>query len=161
LHPVSGQAPAQSPQNSGRPQLVGKLKENQINSDEARLTAIIAKHPEDVGALSGMGWVRSQQGNFLAAISFLEQALSKRPNDRAIAAALDLDRFRFYMSEARLSLASDDPATAEKRYRSALQIRPDSREALAGLKAAQLRAMHAEASKVVSTAHHNSTELAP
>jgi tetratricopeptide (TPR) repeat protein len=125
----------------------------QINDDETRLTAILAKHPEDVGALAGMAWVRSQQGNFPAAISFLEHARSERPNDGPIAAALELDRFRFYMSEARLSLASDDPATAEKRYRSALQIRPDSREAAAGLKAAQLRAMRGETSRVVSTAH--------
>jgi Flp pilus assembly protein TadD len=153
LHPLGGQVPAQSPQNADHPQLVRKLKDKRISSDETRLAAILAKHPEDAGALAGMAWVRSQQGNFPAAISFLEKALSERPNDRAIAAALELDRFRFYMNEAHLSLASDDPATAEKLYRSASQIRPGSQEALAGVKVAQLRTIHAEASKVVPATH--------
>lgn len=101
---------------------------------------ILATQPDNAGALAGMGWIRSQQGNFLAAISFLEQARLKRPNDHTLAVALDLDRFRFLMSEARYSLESNDLIAAEKRYRSALSIRPGNREASAGLNATLLRA---------------------
>ena len=100
---------------------------------------ILARNPGNAGALSGMAWIRSQQGNFSGAISFLEQAKLKRPMDHALSLALDLDRFRFFMSEARYSLASNDPAGAQKRYRAALSIRPNNREAAAGLRAAQIR----------------------
>ena len=101
---------------------------------------ILAREPGHAGALAGMGWIRSQQGNFLAAISFLEQARLKRPNDHTLAVALDLDRFRFLMSEARYSLSSNDLIAAEKRYLAALDIRPNNREASAGLNAARFRA---------------------
>ena len=96
---------------------------------------ILASEPENAGALAGMGWIRSQQGNFLAAISFLEPARRKRPNDHKLAMALDLDRFRFLLSEARYSLAHKDLIGAQKCYRTALEIRPTSHEASAGLKA--------------------------
>jgi hypothetical protein len=75
------------------------------------------------------------------AISFLEKARSNRPNDRRIAISVQWDRCPFFMSEPRLSLVSNDPATAEKRYRSALQIRPGNGDAAAGLQAAEVRAV--------------------
>ena len=100
---------------------------------------ILTRDPGNAGALSGMAWIRSQQGNFSGAISFLEQARLKRPMDHALSVALDLDRFRFFMSEARYSLASNDPGGAQKRFRAALNIRPNNREAAAGLRAAQIR----------------------
>ena len=75
---------------------------------------ILAREPGNAGALAGMGWIRSQQGNFPAAISFLEQARLKRPNDHTLAMALELDRFRFLMSEARYSLASNDLIAADR-----------------------------------------------
>jgi len=113
---------------------------NRLQLDEARLMGILAREAGNAGALAGMGWIRSQQGNFLAAISFLEQARLKRPNDHALAVALDLDRFRFLLSEARYSLASNDLTAAQKRYLAALDIRPNSREASAGLNATRFRA---------------------
>ena len=100
---------------------------------------ILAREPGNAGALAGMGWIRSQQGNFLGAISFLEQARLKRPNDHTLAVALDLDRFRFLISEAQYSLASNDPVAAQKRYLAAMDIRPNNREASAGLKATLTR----------------------
>jgi tetratricopeptide (TPR) repeat protein len=101
--------------------------------------AILAREPGNAGALAGMGWIRSQQGNFPGAISFLERARLKRPNDRALAVALDLDRFRFLIGEAQYSLASNDLTAAKKRYAEALAIRPNNREASAGLNATQIR----------------------
>jgi tetratricopeptide (TPR) repeat protein len=100
---------------------------------------ILAREPGNAGALAGMGWIRSRQGNFLAAISFLEQARLKRPNDHTLAVALDLDRFRFLISEARFALASNDLVAAQKRYLEALHISPNNREAYAGLNATRIR----------------------
>jgi tetratricopeptide (TPR) repeat protein len=116
------------------------LNVSRLQKDEARLMAILVKEPGNAGALAGMGWIRSQQGNFLGAISFLEQARLKRPGDHALAVAIELARFRFLMSEAQNSLASNDLPTAEKRYLSALEIRPHNREAFAGLHVTLLRA---------------------
>ena len=112
---------------------------NRLKLDEARLMGILAREPGNPGALAGMGWIRSQQGNFLAAISFLEQARLKRPNDRTLAVALDLDRFRFLIGEARYALASNDPIAAQKRYLEAMHISPNNREASAGLNATRIR----------------------
>jgi hypothetical protein len=112
---------------------------NRLRLDEARLLGILAREPGNAGALAGMAWIRSQQGNFLAAISFLEQARLKRPNDHALAVALDLDRFRFLISEARYSLASNDLVAAKKRYSEALKIRPNNHEASAGLNVTQIK----------------------
>ena len=130
----------------------GDLNDRRLKQLEKRLMAILDKSPNDPGALSGMGWVRSQQGNFLGAISFLEHAKLKRPNDRSLSGALELDRFRFFMSEARLSLVSGNPTSAEKLYLSALQIRPDSSEAYTRLQQARLTEGRSPPNRVVEVA---------
>jgi cellulose synthase operon protein C len=115
------------------------LKAIQVKSDEARLMAILAKEPSNAGALAGMGWIRSQQGNFLGAISFLEPARLQRPDDHALNLALQLAGFRFHMSEAQNALTSNDLTTAEKRYQSFVEIRPNNLVSSAGLRATRLR----------------------
>ena len=108
------------------------LNPEKIKQDEARLLGVLSDDPENAGALAGMGWVRSRQGNYLGAISYLEKARQKRPNDHALTVALDLARFRMTMKEARISLSAGDLKAAEKYYLLALQIRPHNSEALAG-----------------------------
>jgi hypothetical protein len=88
-----------------------------------------------------MGWVWSQQGNILAAISFIETARSNRPNDRRIAISLHWDRCAFFMSEARLSRVSNDPATAENAIDQRWKFVLGNRDAAAGLQAAEVRAV--------------------
>ncbi|HKO20988.1 MAG TPA: tetratricopeptide repeat protein, partial [Acidobacteriaceae bacterium] len=100
---------------------------------EARFKAILAKQPHDASALAGMGYVRLQQGNFTGAISYLEQAKRARPKDQAVVDALESARFQFILSEGDKALAAGDLATAEKRYRSALELRGDNADALTGL----------------------------
>ena len=109
------------------------LNAKRIDDAEKGFTAILAKEPSNPGALAGMGYVRMQQGNFLGAVSFLEQATQLVPNDKSFSAALDAARFSFILGEGRTALTANDLATAEKRYRAALALRPDSPEAMAGL----------------------------
>lgn len=104
-----------------------------IKQDEARLLALLAKDPEDAGALAGMGWVRSRQKNYTAAISYLERAKLKRPDDRNLNTALEEARFHVLLTEAQNSANSNEPETAQKFYAQALEIHPNSREALSGL----------------------------
>ena len=116
------------------------LNANHIEEAETRFKAILAADPNNAKALAGMGYVRMQQGNFLGAISFLEQAKQGDPEDKGVLAALDTARFWFIMGEGQSALNSNDLTTAEKRYRAALDLRPTNVEALEGLGGTLLKA---------------------
>ncbi len=116
------------------------LNGNRIPEAETRFKAILASNPNDPKALAGMGYVRMQQGNFLGAISFLERAKHGDSEDKGVIAALDTSRFWFIMGEGEAALNSNDLTTAEKLYRSALDLRPSSPEALEGLGGTLLKA---------------------
>jgi len=116
------------------------LNANHIAEAEGRFKAIVADDPSDSKGLAGMGYVRMQQGNFLGAISFLEQAKRGAPDDKGLNAALDTARFWFIMGEGQNALSINDLTTAEKRYRSALDLRPNNSEALEGLGGTLLKA---------------------
>ena len=109
------------------------LNANHIDDAEARFKALLASEPRNPTALAGMGYVRMQQGNFAGAIGFLEQAKQYNPNDKGLISALDTARFWFIMGEGQRALSDNDLTTAEKRYRAALDLRPNSTEALEGL----------------------------
>jgi tetratricopeptide (TPR) repeat protein len=109
------------------------LNANHIDDAETRFKAILADDPESARALAGMGYVRMQQGNFAGAIGFLEQAKQHSSTDKGLVAALDTARFWFIMGEGQTALNSNDLTTAEKRYRAALELRPESPEGLEGL----------------------------
>ena len=116
------------------------LNAKHIDDAETRFKAILAGDPENVKALAGMGYVRMEQGNFSGAISFLEQAKHDSSNDKGLDAALDTSRFWLIMGEGQGALNSNDLTAAEKQYRAALALRPDSPEALAGLGGTMLKA---------------------
>jgi tetratricopeptide (TPR) repeat protein len=118
----------------------GSLNAGHVDEAEERFKAILAADPNDTPAVAGMGYVRMQQGNFTGAVSYLEQARHDDPNDAALAAALDTARFWFIMGEGQLALEQNDLTTAEKRYRAALGLRPNSMEALEGLGGTLLKA---------------------
>ncbi len=109
------------------------LNTKHIDEAEAKFKAILASEPENPKALAGMGYVRMQQGNFSGAISFLEQAAHDNSTDKGLAAALDTSRFWFIMGEGQTALDANDLTGAEKQYRAALALRPNSPDALAGL----------------------------
>jgi tetratricopeptide (TPR) repeat protein len=109
------------------------LNANRVDEAESDFKAILASAPQNPAALAGMGYVRMQQGNFAGAIGFLEQARQFNPDDKGLASALDTARFWFIMGEGRRALNDNDFTTAEKRYRAALDLRPDSADALEGL----------------------------
>jgi cellulose synthase operon protein C len=109
------------------------LNAKRLDEAETRFKAILAGDPGNSKALAGIGYIRMQQGNFLGAISFLEQAKRNNSQDKALTAALNTARFRFEMGEGQQALGENDLATAEKRFRAALALRPGSPEALEGL----------------------------
>ncbi len=111
----------------------GALNARHIEQAEVLFKAILARQPNDAGALAGMGYIRMEQGNFLGAISFLEQAIQGDSDDKGLAEALETARFWFLMGEGQTALNENDLIQAEKQYRAALELRPSSADALDGL----------------------------
>ena len=109
------------------------LNTDHLGEAESLFQAILASDPKNSRAVAGMGYVRMQQGNFSGAVSYLDQAHRDDPTDAALAAALDTARFWFTINEGKLAFGQNDLATAEKRYRAAVALRPGSLEALSGL----------------------------
>ncbi len=109
------------------------LNAKHIDQAEALFKAVLDRDPANSRALAGMGYIRMQQGNFLGAISFLEQARQGNLNDKGLNEALGTARFWFLMGEGQAALNDNDLTMAEKQYRAALLLRPGSPEALTAL----------------------------
>jgi tetratricopeptide (TPR) repeat protein len=109
------------------------LNAKHLDQAEALFKAVLDKDPANPRALAGMGYIRMQQGNFLGAISFLEQARRGNMSDKELVEALETARFWFLMGEGQAALNDNDLTMAEKQYRAALLLRPNSPEALNGL----------------------------
>jgi tetratricopeptide (TPR) repeat protein len=121
------------------------LNAKHVPEAESRFQAILAQQPNNASALAGMGYVRMQQGNFIGAISFLEQSKQANPNDPTLTAALDTSRFWFLMGEGQAAVQSNDMTAAAKDYRTALGLRPDSPEALLALASTLQKAQQPQA----------------
>lgn len=130
-HPAGGAATQNS--SPAMAEAYRALDAKRLDDAAMKFIAILAKEPGNPRALAGMGYVRLQQANYLGAVSFLEQAKQALPNDKAVADALDTARFGFILGEGSNALNTNDLATAEKRYREALALRPDNPDALQGL----------------------------
>jgi tetratricopeptide (TPR) repeat protein len=90
-----------------------------------------------------MGSIRIRQRNFAGAISYLEEAQQMQPRNKVLTAALETARFRFYLDEGHHSLAANELTAAERRYLSALELRPDSYQAFLGLHSTLVKALRA------------------
>jgi tetratricopeptide (TPR) repeat protein len=121
------------------------LNAKRLDDAEIRFKSILAKDPQNPQALAGMGYVRMQQSNFGAAMSFLEQAKQNGARDAGLDKALESARFFSVMSEGSVALSENDLPTAEQKYREALELRPGSTDALEGLGGTLLKAQQPEA----------------
>lgn len=121
------------------------LNEKQLGDAEQRFKTILAKSPDDANALAGMGYIRMQQANFGGAISFLVQAKQDGSKDPGLDGALATSRFWYTMGEGAIASNEGNLPAAEKQYRAALQMRPQSTEALEGLGGTLLKAQQPEA----------------
>ncbi len=127
------------------------LNEKRLGDAEEKFKAILAQHPDDSNALAGMGYIRMQQANFGGAISFLVQAKQDGSKDPGLDTSLATSRFWYTMGEGAIALNQGDLPSSEKEYRAALQMRPQSIEALEGLGGTLLKAQQPEAAVPVFT----------
>jgi tetratricopeptide (TPR) repeat protein len=109
------------------------LNAHHLTEAESRFQAMLDKDEKDARAAAGMGFVRMQQNNFGAAISFLEQAEQNGFRDRSVSEGLATSRFWFTMGEASLAFDVNQLDAAAEKYKAALDMRPRSPEALNGL----------------------------
>jgi tetratricopeptide (TPR) repeat protein len=125
------------------------LNAHHVEDAEARFKAILAKNPQSLQALAGLGYVRMQQSNFGGAISYLEQAQQDGSKDPAVEKALLDSRFYFTMQSATAALNENDLVTAQQQFQAALHMRPHDPTALLGLGGTLLKAQQPEAAMPV------------
>ncbi len=137
------------------------LNSKHIEEAEGRFKAILANDPASPRALAGLGYIRMQQSNFGAAISFLDQAKQNGAKDAGLDTALATARFYSTMSEGATALNENDLTTAEQQYQAALVMRPNSPEALEGLGGTLLKAQQPEAAVQVYERYVKAKPSAP
>ena len=109
------------------------LNAHHLEEAQARFTAILSAEPSNGRVAAGIGFLRMQQNNFGAAISYLSQAEQNGYKDHAVQNALVTAHFWATMGEASLALEDNQFDVAAAKYRAALAIRPRAPEALNGL----------------------------
>jgi tetratricopeptide (TPR) repeat protein len=109
------------------------LNAHKLEEAQTRFTEILQQEPKNGRAAAGMGFLRMQQSNFGGAISYLTQAEQNGYKDRAVEQALVTSRFWYTMGEASQAFDENQLDVAQAKYRVALAMRPNSREALNGL----------------------------
>ncbi|MFC5864752.1 cellulose synthase subunit BcsC-related outer membrane protein [Acidicapsa dinghuensis] len=111
----------------------GALNAHHLQEAETRFQAMLDANEKDARAAAGMGFVRMQQNNFGAAISYLEQAEENGFRDSSIVNGLATSRFWYTMGQASAAFDANQSEVAEEKYKAALVMRPHSLEALNGL----------------------------
>ncbi len=109
------------------------LNAHKLTEAESRFQALLDKDAANGRAAAGMGFLRMQQQNFGAAISYLVQAEQNGFRDHTVVEGLATSRFWYTMGEASLSMDVNKLDVAAEKYRAALEMRPRSPEALQGL----------------------------
>jgi tetratricopeptide (TPR) repeat protein len=138
-----------------------ELNEKHIAEAEEHFKAILADHPDNPNALAGMGYIRMEQRLFGQAITFFLQARQDGSRDPALENALNTSRFWFTIGEGSLFLSQNDLPTAERNFRAALGMRPNSPEALEGLGGTLLKAQQPQAAIAVFYAYVKAKPDAP
>lgn len=109
------------------------LNAKRLDEAQRRFQAILDRDPKNPRAAAGMGFLRMQQNNFAAAISYLMQAEQNGFRDRSVTTALENARFYSVMNDATLALKNGQADIAIQQYRAALAMRPNNPDAMNGL----------------------------
>ncbi|HKF49706.1 MAG TPA: cellulose synthase subunit BcsC-related outer membrane protein [Terracidiphilus sp.] len=109
------------------------LNAHKLDEAEKGFMEILQKDPKNGRASAGMGFVRMQQQNFGAAVSYLTLAEQNDYKPRTVEDALETSRFWYTMGEASQAFDANQFDVAAEKYRAALAMRPRSADALNGL----------------------------
>ncbi len=109
------------------------LNAHRLDEAQSRFDALLRQNPHNGRVLAGMGFLRMQQRNFAAAISYLSQAEQNGYKVRSVENALAASRFWDVMGEATEAFNENRLDVAAARYKAALVMNARSPEALNGL----------------------------
>ncbi len=109
------------------------LNAHRLDEAQDRFNDLLREEPNNGRVEAGVGFLRMQQGNFGAAISYLTQAEQDGYKARVVENALATSRFWYTMSEASQAFDDNQLEVAAERYQEALAMRPRSPEAMNGM----------------------------
>ncbi len=109
------------------------LNAHRLDEAQTRFDALLRQHPNNGRVLAGMGFLRMQQRDFAAAISFLSRAEENGYKAKSVENALATSRFWDVMGEATEAFNQNQLDVAQARYKAALVMNARSPEALNGL----------------------------
>ncbi len=109
------------------------LNAHRLDEAQTRFNVLLRQQPNNGRVLAGIGFLRMQQRNFGAAISFLSQAEQNGYKTKSVEAALETSRFWDVMGEATQAFDENRLDEALSRYKAALVMNARSPEALNGL----------------------------
>ena len=118
---------------SGERAAFAALNAHRLDEAQSRFDALLRQQPNNGRVLAGIGFLRMQQRNFDAAISFLSQAEQNGYKVKAVEDALETSRFWDVMGEATQAFNDNRFDVASARYRAALVMNARSADALNGL----------------------------
>jgi tetratricopeptide (TPR) repeat protein len=106
------------------------LAANRVADADLLFQEIHAADSENARALAGLGFVRMNQKNFGAAISYFTQAEANGLHSDDAAKVLAMAQFRLAMQQGTEALHSNHPGQAEDRFKAALEMCSESPAAL-------------------------------
>lgn len=125
------------------------LNAHRFDEAQRRFAEILEREPKNGRAAAGLGYLRMQQKNFVAAIGYLTQAEQNGASSKQVAAALASARFWATMGEATQAVDAGQFDLAASKYRAALTQNPQSAEALNGLAGLLVKQQRYEAASEV------------
>jgi tetratricopeptide (TPR) repeat protein len=109
------------------------LNAHRLDEAQSRFEELLRQEPNNGRVEAGMGFLRMQQSNFGAAISYLTQAEQDGYKAKAVESGLETSRFWYTMGEASQAFDDNQFEVAAEKYQAALAMRPRSPEALNGM----------------------------
>jgi len=125
------------------------LNAHRLDEAQNRFTALLGREPNNGRLAAGMGFLRMQQKNFGGAISYLTQAEQNGYKTRVVEDGLLTSRFWYTMGGATQAFDENKFDLAGNKFRSALDLRPRSPEALNGLAGLLTRQQHYSAAAAI------------
>jgi tetratricopeptide (TPR) repeat protein len=109
------------------------LNAHRLDEAQTRFDELLRKEPNNGRVAAGMGFLRMEQRNFGAAISYLTQAEQSGYKVRSVENALATSRFWYTMAAATQAFKENKLDVAATDYKAALVMNPRSADALNGL----------------------------
>ena len=114
------------------------LREKDLTTAQAKFEDLTRRHPNDVNAIVGLGYVRLAQQKFDQSLTLFSRARALSPERPDVKDGYDSARFWLAMQRA-AAAQPDKPDAALAAYNEALTLRPGNEQALLGVGQAMRR----------------------